>query len=258
MGKFDGYLICSDLDNTLTYEGKIPEANIKAIRYFQENGGFFTICSGRNPEFLRQFTEWIDLNTYVIGFGGAKAVNLKTGDVLFHSTYTERMKEIYQEMIDGLCDVRDVFFHFSSDSTFTSFSLSDYLEKRELIMKRSISKGGVRFLPGADDEGQTWRLREKYKGEDVEIVRSYVGCLELISAFGSKRTASHKLKEVIDAHTLICVGDFENDISMVEGADIGYAVGNACEALKAVADRITVPTSHGAIAAIIDDIEKSL
>jgi Cof subfamily protein (haloacid dehalogenase superfamily) len=258
MGKLDGYLICSDLDNTLTYEGKIPEANIEAIRYFQENGGYFTICSGRNPEFLRQFTAWINLNTYVIGFGGAKAVDLHSEDVLFHTTYTERMKEIYQEMIEEASDIHNLFFHFSNESTFTTFTLEEYMEKRNEIMKRSISKAGIRFSKEADDEGQTRQLREKYKGEDVEIVRSYASCLELISAFGSKRTATHKLKEALGAHTLICVGDFENDISMVEGADIGYAVGNACEVLKAVADRITVPASEGAICAIIEDIEKSL
>ena len=80
----------------------------------------------------------------------------------------------------------------------------------------------------------------------------------MISQNGSKRTASHKLKEALGAHTLICVGDFENDISMVEGADIGYAVGNACDDLKAVADRVTVHASEGAIKAIIEDIEKSL
>jgi hydroxymethylpyrimidine pyrophosphatase-like HAD family hydrolase len=101
-------------------------------------------------------------------------------------------------------------------------------------------------------------MRKKYENDAVEIVRSYRSCIELISEFGSKRTASHKLKEALGAHTLICVGDFENDISMIEGADIGYAVDNACEALKAVADRITVHAQDGAIRAIVEAIEKSL
>ena len=56
------------------------------------------------------------------------------------------------------------------------------------------------------------------------------------------------------AHTLICVGDFENDIDMVRDADIGYAVENAVDELKAVADRITVNVNDGAIAKIIEDI----
>ena len=52
----------------------------------------------------------------------------------------------------------------------------------------------------------------------------------------------------------MCVGDFENDISMIKEADIGYAVGNAADELKAVADRITVNAADGAIAKIIYEI----
>ena len=43
---------------------------------------------------------------------------------------------------------------------------------------------------------------------------------------------------------------------MIEDADIGYAVENACDALKAVADRITVNVRDSAIAAVIEDIER--
>lgn len=259
MGKFDGYLICSDMDNTLTFGGNVVEENLEAIRYFQSNGGYFTVCSGRNPEHFRKYTEYFEANTYVIGFGGAKGVDMRTGDVLFETVYSERMKVIYQEMIDTLGDnVKSVFFHFTGEPTFTNFTTVEYFAMRDDIFARSISKAGIRFVEGCDEVAYTTALREKYRNDTVEIVRSYVSCLELISQNGSKRTASHKLKEALGAHTLICVGDFENDISMVEGADIGYAVGNACEDLKAVADRITVPASEGAIKAIIEDIEKSL
>ncbi len=258
MGKFDGYLICSDLDNTLTSEGHLVQANLEAIRYFQSNGGYFTICSGRNPEYLRQFQEQIEPNTYVVGLGGAKAVDLRTGDVLFYTEYTEKLKKLYQEIVDLCENARDVFFHFANEKSFMTFSIEEYREQRAQIMGRSISKAGLHLIPSIDEEEFTRMLREKYRDEPVEIVRSYVSCLEVIPKYGSKRSASHQLKKALGAHTLICVGDFENDISMVEGADIGYAVGNACEALKAVADRITVPSSHGAIRAIIEDIEKSL
>ena len=47
MGKFDGILLCSDWDGTLSDSGNIPKANIDAIRYFQREGGLFTFASGR-------------------------------------------------------------------------------------------------------------------------------------------------------------------------------------------------------------------
>ncbi len=43
----------------------------------------------------------------------------------------------------------------------------------------------------------------------------------------------------IDREEVIAIGDNENDISMIEYAGMGIAVGNAAEALKAKADYIT-------------------
>lgn len=258
MGKFDGYLICSDLDGTLNLNGGVVASNIEPIRYFQENGGYFTICSGRNPEFLRQFEKDVKPNTYVIGFGGAEAVDLYTGDILFRTVYSDRMKDIYRDMFETSHGVKQVFFHFTGEPTYTGFSAEEFVKRKAELLSRSISKAGILFLDREDAEQATKTLVERYKSEPVEIVRSYYTCLELISAQGSKRSASHKLKAALGAHTLICVGNFENDISMIEGADIGYAVGDSCESAKAVADRITVNASEGAIRAIIRDIELSL
>ena len=42
----------------------------------------------------------------------------------------------------------------------------------------------------------------------------------------------------------------------IEKADIGYAVGNAIDALKAKADRVTARVDECAIARIIDELER--
>ncbi len=44
--KFKGYLLCSDCDGTLTYgEEVLSEENVKAIKYFQKEGGIFTLAT---------------------------------------------------------------------------------------------------------------------------------------------------------------------------------------------------------------------
>ena len=58
MKKYDGILLCSDLDGTLSNsDGKISNENLEAIDYFCKNGGHFTLCTGRNPEFAKKLTE---------------------------------------------------------------------------------------------------------------------------------------------------------------------------------------------------------
>ena len=61
-----------------------------------------------------------------------------------------------------------------------------------------------------------------------------------------------------DIHTTIGVGDYENDMTLLECADIGYAVGNAIESVKSIADRVTVSNKEHALAAIINDLERGL
>ena len=58
----------------------------------------------------------------------------------------------------------------------------------------------------------------------------------------------------LDMSKTVAVGDFENDVSMIKAAGIGYAVANAKDCAKAAADRITVSNDEHAIAAIIAEL----
>ena len=53
MGKFDGILICTDLDGTLlSKDNTISAENLSAIEYFKQEGGKFTFITGRMPFFV--------------------------------------------------------------------------------------------------------------------------------------------------------------------------------------------------------------
>ena len=59
----------------------------------------------------------------------------------------------------------------------------------------------------------------------------------------------------IEQNKIIAVGDNMNDISMLEVAGISYAVENAEESVKKIADNLA-PSNGGAIAYIINRLEK--
>ena len=72
MGKFDGILLCTDLDATLLNdEHKVSEENIKAIDYFKSEGGMFTFVTGRVPNGARLMLEYVKPNAPVVTFNGA-------------------------------------------------------------------------------------------------------------------------------------------------------------------------------------------
>ena len=55
MGKFSNIMIASDFDRTLTDpQDRIPQVNLDAIRYFMDEGGIFTVASGRSIPLFRQ------------------------------------------------------------------------------------------------------------------------------------------------------------------------------------------------------------
>ena len=50
MGRFDGVLVCTDLDGTLFKKDKtVSRENREAIEYYKSEGGAFTFITGRFP-----------------------------------------------------------------------------------------------------------------------------------------------------------------------------------------------------------------
>ncbi len=63
MKKFDGVLICTDLDGTLLRKDKsISNENIEAIEYFMREGGYFTYVTGRMPFYYPDISSIIHNN----------------------------------------------------------------------------------------------------------------------------------------------------------------------------------------------------
>jgi len=87
MGKFDGILLCSDWDGTLCDGGPLLQNNVEAIRYFQKNGGKFTLASGRYAGHFKQFSKDILPNTDLVCVGGSCVMSLD-GEILYENDKT--------------------------------------------------------------------------------------------------------------------------------------------------------------------------
>ena len=63
MKKFEGLLLCTDLDGTLlNNERKVSKENREAIDYFKSEGGYFTFITGRMPYFSAQVFDIVQPN----------------------------------------------------------------------------------------------------------------------------------------------------------------------------------------------------
>ena len=260
MGKFDGLLICSDFDGTLGIDGKISQENRNAIRYFQENGGLFTLVSGRNPHVLDQWLREIDLavNAPLVGYNGAWIIDQKSKDTLFSGGRSDFFA------IDFLTpfwekDERIVMLLPHSEAVWLPRCRREVAGETPQMLKVPESIPLYNILAITANEADALSLRDELieaAGEHFEIARSWSTGIELINPQDRKGVAIRRVQKMTGARTIVTAGDYENDYSMIVEADVGYAVANAVDAIKAAADRHTVSCREHAIAAIIRDIEE--
>lgn len=256
MGKYDGYLICSDFDGTIYIDGKISQENIDAIAYFQSEGGYFTFASGRNYEMFTEGTaSVITPNAPILSYNGALIISIDGKKIYYQGLVTKEQMLRAFTAYDSCKEIKCFHVNTVGRSGVYTFDENDTPESRREFVN-SFTAPFVKMIAVMHDgrTDETYAEVKKLFSSDFNITRSWKFGIEFNDPADSKGRAARWLKKELGCHTLICVGDYDNDIDMVEAADIGYAVENATAALKAVADRVTVHARESAIAKIIEDI----
>lgn len=251
MKKFSKYTICSDLDGTLWgVDGTIPEANKEAISYFTENGGCFVLTTGRSPDFIKSLQEkGLYSKPYAIALNGAMIYDTENNKSVYENVMDISKLTGFEKLLEeNRQHIIDVVYHTNGDVSEFSQLDGKKLYKIVFIVKTPESLSEIRK-----------QLETNY-GENCFITNSWATGLEILDKKSTKGEAVLKLKELLNdnAQHIICVGDYENDIPMLEKADVSYAVSNAHEDVKRIADRVTVSNIEGAIAQIIKDIENEI
>lgn len=256
MGKFDGILLATDWDGTF-YQGKLFEENIDALKYFVNNGGKFTVCSGRYSDFLAGFKDRVPFNSYTICYNGAYIVDLDNNDVLYKGFCDEHLFDIIDDIIEAKLEYTTISIYNDRIKDPVTYTIDDYIQKKDSIKKENIYK--VLFRAETTDAGKRGAIAaNRMELYDYFAVRSWGLSLEILKRENAKGAAIRRLANHIGSKLVVAVGDYENDLDMIEEADIGYAVGNAIEEVKKISDRITVNVEESAIAHIIYDLERDI
>lgn len=246
MKKYSGILICSDLDGTLRdSKGEFSKENIDAINYFCENGGLFTLCTGRNYNHINEIRKMgLNINTYLICFNGAMIYDFDKKEIVYENPL---IKEDFSNIDEFLKEneqiINDVNYH------------SIEIENSYSAIKGALYKIGI--ITYTAEESAILRKKVNLKYPGYFLTNSWDKELEILDKNSTKGQAVKKMRELLgeSVKTVICVGNYENDIPMLKEADISYAVANAIDIVKECADRITVTNNESAIAKIIEEIK---
>ena len=111
-----------------------------------------------------------------------------------------------------------------------------------------IRKADRVLLPGVGAFGDARQKLEEMFGDKVDIFRPAPRILDIHARGVSKIKAARNLQHRLGRKILVCVGDAENDIPMLDGADFAYVPADA-----ALADRYETvcPCGEGAVADVI-------
>ncbi len=268
MGKFDGVLICTDLDGTLLKKDKtISSENIEAIEYFKKEGGLFTIVTGRMPHTAFDICKNARINAPFGCINGGGLYDYHKGEYIWTAETPDDVNELIKVIDENFCDVGiqvNTFYktYFSKDNIvmehFRRITKAPNLIMNYKDVKEPIAKilFGIRSEEEMQDVIKT--LNNHPLSSRFDFVRSEKSLYEILPKGIGKGTSIIKLCEYlnIDRNKTIAIGDYDNDISMFNTAKIGIAVKNACKAALAAADYITVSNEEHAIAKVIYDVEE--
>ncbi len=272
-----GYkMICIDMDGTLlNSRKKISEYNKKIIKAVHDKGIEIVVTTGRLYNNAAYFSKLLGVDSPVIAANGAIVMDQKTNEVIYEQ---EIPKNVCLEMLEVLIRNK-ISFHFNTMGTiycsdlFTQMATKVYMKKQlhfeELKIKYKVIKGIENWKKVFDiEQGKIAKcIAASPKKEKVAKLRSELDNLGTVTSFASGEhsievnyncvSKANAIKVLINKYgitkdELMCIGDNENDISMLEYAGLGIAMGNASAKVKSVANYISDTNNKDGVAKAIE------
>ncbi len=253
MGIFDGITICSDIDGTLTHKGEVSAENAAAVRYFQQNGGIFVLCTGRGRSYLEKFENDFAISPFTVSANGTVITDMVHQKIVASWYFSEQeidrvnlfLKEVTDLEKNHLVVKQDTYIKFDQPI----HDLSD--------QPRPIRKIVLVFKTVEAAEAAEKQMQQDF-GEKYTICRSWPFGVEIMPIGSGKGACVKKLKEILKekAKLMVAVGDYDNDISMLDAADLAYGVSGGSKAILSHVDHLTPPAKEHAIAFVIKELEE--
>lgn len=245
-------MIVSDLDGTLFNSDKehyeISKELIEKIREFESNGGIFTIATGRPVETSIEVAKTIGIKTPYIAYNGAKIVNIN-GDELYSEKFNLK---IFNKFLNDVQDFgTSIIFYNNGQTTCLKYTprimvyekkeRTNCIETEEDITHSELLINKILLIGDVNKITELWRDLDENIRDEFRYVISEDDYFEIIRNNVSKGNALKMLKEYLDIQDdqVVTIGNHMNDKELIEEAHFGYAVANAVDGLKDIADYVT-------------------
>lgn len=243
-------MLCFDLDDTLLRTDKtISDYSIRILNKWTDKGGLIVFATARSRFKTVEFSENIKIEG-LIALSGAFAY--KGSEIIKDCCIDRKTVEVlkdYCTKYDG--NYMSVFLENKILTNFKPFlehGDCEYTDFKEVELKKV---GKILLMPKNSFSKKSLELFENCRYTKDQKYGSY----SIYNKKANKIEALSKLVDLlqIDLKNVICFGNDDNDIPMLQKAGIGVAVLNATENLKKVANVICLDNNHDGPARWIEE-----
>ena len=278
MSELSGVLLVCDFDNTiastkeslqrgLPFPG-VPEENRAAILRFMEQGGRFSVVTGRAFPAYRDIRPLVPTNCPTGLFNGAALYDYEKGEYVYRNGVSERFYAYCREVLDAFPTLGMEIFMW--DERVYAVRPNDFVVRHQQFTRAPWvevpSAEAIGELPAKmlfeDDEETLARvgafIRSRPWYGDTEAIFSTRNLLEFTARGAHKGGAVLALCSLlgIEKKHLYCAGDEQNDLAMLLEAEEGFIPADANPCLLDRGFTVVRPPSEGSIADIVARLEK--
>ncbi len=263
-------LLVLDVDGTLVdNERKISKRTLATLLKVQQMGVRIVLASGRPTYGLMPIAKALELGNYggfIISYNGCQIINAGNGEILFERRINPEMlpyleKKAHKNSFD--------IFTYHDDTIITDSPENEYIQNEaqlnnlKIIVEDDFSTA-IDFAPCkcvlvGDDEEDLIGLEEHWKKRldgTLEAFRSEPYFLEVVPCGVNKANTLGVLLEQLGVtrEEIIAIGDGVCDVTMLQLAGMGIAMGHSQDSVKVCADYVTASNEEDGVAQAVEKL----
>ena len=263
-------LLVLDVDGTLLNdEREISKRTLAALLKVQQMGVRIVLASGRPTYGLMPLAKTLELGNYggfVLSYNGCQIIKAQNGEILFERRINPEMLPYLEKKArkNGFA-----IFTYHDDTLITDSPDNEYIKNEALLNNLKIIKEdefstAIDFAPCkcmlvSDKEKALIGLEqhwEKRLAGTLDALRSEPYFLEVVPCGVNKANTLGALLEHLGVtrEEVIAVGDGVCDVTMLQLAGMGVAMGHSQDSVKVCADYVTASNEEDGVALAVEKL----
>ena len=263
-------LLVLDVDGTLLNdEREISKRTLAALLKVQQMGVRIVLASGRPTYGLMPLAKTLELGNYggfVLSYNGCQIIKAQNGEILFERRINPEMLPYLEKKArkNGFA-----IFTYHDDTLITDSPDNEYIKNEALLNNLKIIKEdefstAIDFAPCkcmlvSDKEEALIGLEqhwEKRLAGTLDAFRSEPYFLEVVPCGVNKANTLGALLEHLGVtrEEVIAVGDGVCDVTMLQLAGMGVAMGHSQDSVKVCADYVTASNEEDGVALAVEKL----